>query len=45
MIPDGGFLNAGVNYDGKPLDQDSTLLDANVGDNAVLSVGAAAPME
>ena len=45
MIPDGGFLNAGVNYDGKPLDQDSTLLDANVTDNAVLSVGAAAPME
>ena len=45
MIPDGGFLNAGVNYDGKPLDQDSTLLDANVTDNAVLSVGTAAPME
>jgi radial spoke head protein 3 len=45
MIPDGGFLNAGVNYQGKPLEQDKTLLDANVTDNAILSVGSVAVME
>ena len=43
-IPADGFLNSGVNYQGKPLEQDSTLLDANVTDNAVLSVGGVAEM-
>eukprot|EP00943_MAST-04B_sp_MAST-4B-sp1_P000237 g237.t1 len=45
MIPEGGFLNAGVNYQGKPLEQDKTLLDANVTDNAILSVGNVPAME
>ena len=43
-IPADGFLNSGVNYQGKPLEQDTLLLDANVTDNAVLSVGGVAEM-
>ena len=41
VVPEGGFLNAGVHFNGKPLESGTTLLDADVPDMGTLTVGNA----